>query len=367
MRKLSGVSVAVLALMLSSGAARAETVNDALVSAYSGSPVLQAQRAKLRASAEGISQAEANWRPVVKLSGDIGKTDIHSSSATPHDQSMTPRDAALSITQPLYRGGRTVAQTKQAEAQFASDSALFRSNEQTVLLNAAVAFSDVVQNQSVLELNRNNEQVLQRQLDAVRDRFQVGELTKTDVSQAESRLSGAHADRVQAEGLLAASEATYNNVIGHTPEPLQALPVPVPVPISLAEAQQQAGQFNPNIQAAEAAERAAQHGIDLVFGELLPQVSLTGTLSRGLETAAINSYNRTASAMLNVTIPLYQGGQDYSRLRQQKQTASQRRSDLATARRDITEQTTRAWESLTAAVASKRQRSIAITAPLRRC
>ncbi|HIJ38424.1 MAG TPA: TolC family outer membrane protein [Rhodospirillaceae bacterium] len=353
--------------------ASAETLDDALVSAYSSNPTLLAQRAHLRSADEGVTQALANWRPQIRLSGDVNRANAHinqnqavpsqvstaaqasggGSAATPTITSAvnqtiisTPMDASVTVSQALYRGGRTVAQTRQAEAIVEAERASLRGTEQSVLLSAITAYMDVVQFRAVVELSINNEQVLQRQLDATNDRFRVGEVTRTDVAQAESRLSAAHADRRQAEGNLAAAVATYVKVVGHAPEKLSAPPAAKGLPASLDEAKAQAEHDNPNILSAQYNYEAANHGIDLVAGELLPTVSLNGTAAKSYNYSGQGPMERVAEASVTVSVPIYQQGQEFSRLRAQKQTAGQMRISVDQVIRDTLESVTKAWESL---------------------
>lgn len=360
-----------------SGVADAETLQEALATAYITNPTLEAQRAHLRATDELVPQALSNWRPTVKLSGDATRTDTFERAPTSAfnlrtlsntevlaSQTIlgTGQDVSLTVTQPLFRGGRTVAQTKQAEAQVAADRAALESTEQTVLLNVANAYLNVVLYQAVLDLSINNEQVLQRQLDATDDRFRVGEVTRTDVAQAESRLSAAHADRTQALGNLRAAQANYVNVVGHPPENLAA-PGPVPgLPVSIDQARDLALAQNPSVANAKYAYDAAEHGVDLVAGELLPTVSLNGQALRNYDFQGRNTFERVYQAGINVTVPLYQQGQEYSRLRAQKHTAGQSRIDVDVASRDTVESVTKAWEALATARARIASYSDQITA-----
>ncbi|HXP96645.1 MAG TPA: TolC family outer membrane protein [Telmatospirillum sp.] len=347
-----------------SGAARAETLQEALAFAYTGNPTIEAQRARLRASDEQVPQALANWRPTVKLSGDAARTNTYSKSPSSAFNPATltnnqifvsqgvlasGKDVSLTVSQPIYRGGRTVAQTKRAEAQVLADRAALAVTEQTVLLNVVTAYLNVVQYQAVLDLSINNEQVLQRQLDATNDRFRVGEVTRTDVAQAESRLSAAHADRTQAAGNLRAAEANYVNVVGHPPEKLEAPGVVPGLPRSIEQARELALAENPNVANAAYNYDVAQHGIDLVAGELLPTVTLNGQALRNYEYEGPKTFERIYQASVNLTVPLYQQGQEYSRLRAQKHTAGQMRIDVDVAKRDIVESVTKAWESLATA------------------
>ncbi len=185
--------------------AQAETLEDALVAAYTVNPALQAQRAQLRATDELVPQALSNWRPTIKLQGNVGGDSTTTNFVIPpepKDQSLFTRDGNLSISEPLYRGGRTGAQTEQAEATVNAGRQQLAVTEQSVLLGVVTAYLDIIQNQAVVDLNINNEQVLQRQLDATNDRFRVGEVTRTDVAQAQAALSGAHASRIAAQGTL---------------------------------------------------------------------------------------------------------------------------------------------------------------------
>ncbi len=338
-----------------SGAVCAETLQEALATAYTTNPTLEAQRAHLRASDEQVPQALSNWRPTVKLAGDASRTGSYTKSPVYGAGLLSQgilasgKDVGLTLSQPVFRGGRTVAQTKQAEAQVAADRAALAATEQTVLLNVVNAYLNVVLYQAVLDLSINNEQVLQRQLDATNDRFRVGEVTRTDVAQAESRLSGAHADRTQAAGNLQAAQANYVNVVGHAPENLTAQITVPGLPRSIEQARDLALAENPNVSNARYSHDAAQHGVDLVAGELLPTVTLNGQVLRNYDYEGPKTYERVYEASVNLTVPLYQQGQEYSRLRAQKHTAGQALIDVDVATRDIVEQVTKAWEALATA------------------
>ena len=314
MRKTSCLTaVFLLGGFAAPGSAGAETLQEALVSAYNGNPTLMAQRAKLRAADEGVPQALANWRPSVKLSGDYGKSQAETNKSSVSQAgtfTSTPKDAGVTVTQALYRGGRTTAQTRQAEAEVEATRAQLTSTEQTVLLNVITAYMDVVQFRAVVELSRNNEQVLQRQLDATNDRFRVGEVTRTDVAQAESRLSAAHADRRQAEGNLAASTATYIKVVGHPPDTLFVPGPTEKVPVSVDAARGAAEHNNPDIINAQYSYVAAKEGIDLIAGELLPTVTLTGNAAKNYNYQGEGPTERVLQATVNLTVPIYQQGQE---------------------------------------------------------
>src|SRR5690606_29227612 len=164
----------------------------------------------------------------------------------------------------------------QAESQVRAGRAFLQSVEQTVLLNAVTAYMDVLREQANVELTTNNEQVLARQLEATRDRFEVGEVTRTDVAQAEARLSRATADRVAAQGRLGVQRATYARVIGSMPGSLEPAPPLPPLPATLQEAIAMAEREHPDLEAAKYVEDAARYGVRAATGALLPSVNLIG-------------------------------------------------------------------------------------------
>jgi outer membrane protein len=347
--RLSVGAIALLAGLGVANSATAQSLEEALAQAYGNNPTLLAKRAKLRATDEGVAQALSKWRPTVKITGDVGRTNVESNLSSPKEQIRDPKTGTLTVSQPIFRGGRTVAQTGKAENTVIAERAALDGSEQTVLLSAITAYVDNVQNQSVLELNRSNERVLERQLEATRDRFRVGEITRTDVSQAEARLAKATADRIKAEGDLKTSAAAYQSTIGSQPEALKPPGQVNNLPTSLEEVTTLSSGRNPDVISADYTERAAKDNVDLVFGEMLPTVSLDGTAGRTWRTAALNSRTETVEGKLSLTVPLYQAGEVDSRVREAKQTAGQKRLEAEQARRTAVETGTKAWENLLSA------------------
>lgn len=331
------------------GSAVGQTLDQALAAAYKNNPTLQASRARLRAIDEGVPQALSGWRPKLTAEADVGRSFNKTSSPFfAAEQKRNPENYRLQFEQPLYRGGRTVAGTRLAENRVASGRAELLGTEQDVLSAAVTAYMDVLRDQAVLDLNVNNEQVLTRQLQATRDQFEVGEVTRTDVSQAEARLAGANADRIRAEATLESSRAFYRNVIGEPPgeltppEPLEGLPGSVEEAVALSEQ-------NPDVAAALFSEKAAVEAVDVVTGELLPTVSVTAEVVRNEDSFARGSLAKTKQIRAEVTVPLYQAGAVSSRVREARQTVLQRRGEIEAARRNSTEVATRSWETLGAA------------------
>jgi outer membrane protein len=294
---------------------------------------------------------------VVNFTGQAGysRGGFSTGAGTPTQFSnFVGKSLDLRVTQPVYRGGRTEAQTRQAINTVQAGRAQTLGIETQVFQAVAQAYLDVVRDQTLVEVSRNNEQVLRRQLEATRDRFRVGEVTRTDVAQAESSLAQATAQRINAEGQLEVSRASYARAVGHPPGRL-VMPRERPVlPATREEALGLASSDNFNVISASFVELAARDNVDLVRGQLLPQVSIVGDLSRSYAPSFTlrNSRQDTASVQAQLTVPLYEGGQIYSQTRAAQQTVGQRRSQVDDARRQAVQTATQNWETLQAARAA---------------
>jgi outer membrane protein len=347
MARLAGAFV--LAGLAVGQPARAQTLQEALAAAYANNPTLQAARARLRATDENVPQALAGWRPTVTLQGQAGYADgttTNTRAGTRLDTERGLLSGSATVIQPLYRGGRTVAQTQRAENQVLAERANLISTEQQVLLEAITAYVNVIQNQEVLRLAINNVRVLERQLQAARDRFRVGEITRTDVAQAEARLERARSERANADGQLQNSRAQYARVIGEVPGTLVPPPPIRPIVNSADEAARLAEANSPAVLRAAFDERAAIANIDVIFGELLPSVNLQASTFRNDNTSQPGTRATGSQIVAALSVPLYQGGQEHARVRQAKQQAQQAREALSDARRVAIENARRAWETL---------------------
>jgi outer membrane protein len=335
------------------------TLAGALAAAYANNPTLQAARAQLRSVDENVPQALSGWRPTVVLAGTAGYGDGMDrlsgrgggTTATRNDRLIATAQATL--TQPIYRGGRTRSQTNRAENQVRAQRAALLSQEQTTLSAAVNAYVNVIQTRQILQLDINNEQVLTRQLQATNDRFRVGEITRTDVAQAEASLAGAKALRETAEGNVATAQATFQQIIGYFPPNDLVEPQPIAIPLRTElQASTIAAANNPNVVSAEFTEAAARDAIDVAYSALMPNLSLQGTTFQNenatLAHNSVNGYQIVAS----LSVPLYQGGSEYSLIRQARQTEEQNRKMLDDARRLAQQQAISAWETLVAARAT---------------
>jgi outer membrane protein len=353
MKPMLAMVIALGCVLAGTGQGRAQSIEEALIAAYLTNPDLEVQRAALRATDELVPQALGDWRPTVAIDSSAIHTDIDGQSVfgDRSSGSIDTKEASLTLDQQIYSGGETVANTERAEALVRAQRANLVATEQNVLLDAVTVYTNLLAAEAVLDFAIQNENRLRRQLQATQDRFDVGEVTRTDVAQAEASLSGAIASRVLAEGELAAAKADYRRVINQepgrlvVPEPMRALPP------SEAEAQELAEVDHPNITVAQFDLAAARADVDVALSALLPQLSVSAELTYADEPTLTQDWQRDASIGAILTVPLYQGGGEYARVRQTKQTVQQRQDDLRSAFRAVRNEVTAAWEALVTATA----------------
>jgi outer membrane protein len=348
-------------LAIAASPAPAQTLTEALAYAYQNNPQLLAQRASLRASDEEVPIALSGWRPTVNVTTQTGfnRSALTSTSALTGNtsteyNSFISRSAQIQATQPVYRGGRTESATRRAINTVQAARAQTLSVETTVFTNVVTAFLNVVRDQNLLEVARNNEQVLRRQLESTRDRFRVGEVTRTDVAQAEAALASAIAQRIAAEGNLETSRSLYTRAVGHPPERLLMPSERPALPATREEALELAASNNFDVISAVFTESAARDNVELIRGQLLPQVSITGTIGRTISPAitTAGTHTDTGSVVAQMTVPLYEAGTIYAQTRQAEQTVGQRRSQVDIARRTAVQLAEQSWQQLQAARAS---------------
>ena len=354
--RFGGVILVAQSLMPGVAAAQgnAETLQNALAAAYAGNPALQAARAQLRATDEGVPTALAGWRPTVIVSAGGGSAFGTQTVRTNGFDTTTQQGRALvtssaTITQPIYTGGKTVAGTNKATNLVYSARAKLIAAEETLFGNIVQAYVGVIQAQDILQLDINNEQVLTRQLQATNDRFRVGEITRTDVAQAEAALAGAAATRETAEGSLQVARATYQQLVGDLPGTLVD-PQPLKLPTrSLEEAKALASDNNPSVVAAEFQNASDKDNFDLQYSALMPNVNLqaSGGYTQNASQAGVRTHEGQILASLSV--PIYQGGAEYSAIRQARQTEQQSRKLIDDAKRTAVQQVISAWETYAAA------------------
>jgi outer membrane protein len=330
--------------------AGAETLFSALSAAYSSNPDLNAARAGQRATDELVPQALSAWRPQIFGSANyqntttnvpiLGTTNLNSGAV------------GVTVSQYLFRGFQTVNNTKAAEATVQAGRASLDNTEQNTLFGAAQAYMNVLTGQAIVELNKQNIEVLAEQLRATRDRFQVGEVTNTDVAQAEAALSGAYTQLNAAEANLLSAKAVYRQIIGRDPVNLAPAGPAGRLPPTLDQALIQAHASHPAIIASIYAEEAAAYQVKTAEGTLLPTLSLQGSAEYDKNPSAILDHSSAASITAQLTIPIYQGGLEYSQVREAKESRTQATLQIDSARQQVRAAVVSAWGTLEAATAS---------------
>ena len=360
-RGLAVGTIACGAWPLTSLPVNADSLEAALVQAYQNNPSLNSQRALVRATDEGVPQALAGYRPKVSVNASIGQQywDTTTRSATfaanytQLSGNMTPNSYGVTATQTLYNGFQTANRTRQAESQVQSARETLRVTEQTVLLNAVTAYMNLLRDTATLDLQRRNVEVLQEQLRQTRDRFNVGEVTRTDVAQSESRLASGRSQVLSAEATYKASVATYRQVIGVQPGKLApGSPVDRFSPHDLAQSIGVGTATHPAVTSAQYNVDVALQAVKVAESALYPTLSLQGSVLQSNESSLLQLKSFNALVLGQLTVPIYQGGAEYSLIRQAKETLGQRRLDLDTARDAVRQNVVQSWGLLEAAKAN---------------
>lgn len=333
--------------------AQAMTLEEALALTYETNPSLLAARAALRAVDENVSQAKAAWRPTVSSNLSLGVTDTTSESngVTSADATKFPRTGRISVTQALYSGGEFGAVIAGAEADVQAQRASLFNSEQQTLVQGVVAYVNVLREQATLELQVNNLARLQKQLEATRDRFRVGEVTRTDVAQAEARVSRARADRTQAEGNLITARVVFERIVGQAPDTVASPGAPSGLPTSRDEAVDIAVRENFTLIQAKFTELSARHAITQAEADLMPRLDLVGQAQKTYDTSGGDNEGTSLSAELQLSIPLYQQGAEYSAIRQAKESANRSRLLVDNTRREVVDSAASAFEEYETALA----------------
>jgi outer membrane protein len=353
--------------------ALADTIEAALVRAYQNNPQLNAQRAQVRSIDENVPQALSGYRPRVAVTASAGyqytdtnttaggsptaivRTEIHGANA--------PRSAGLTVSQTLFNGQQTANRTRAAESQVSGSREALRVLEQSVLLSAATIYMDYLRDSAIVAVNQSNVRVLEQTLKQTRDRFNVGEVTRTDVAQSEAQLAAGKTQLLTAEANLTTTRANFRRIIGNEPVDLapgspvdRFLPATLPssVELSLIE--------NPNV-------TASMFGIDVNYlqvkineGALLPTVTFQASVQQSYEQTMTIFRSFGASAIAQLSVPVYQGGAEYSLIRQSKETLAQQRLALEQTRDQTRANTVTAWGQLVAGKAQVASAQAQVTA-----
>jgi len=362
--RVSAAAVCILTLAFGVTHVSADTLRGALTEAYQNNPQLNAQRAAVRATDESVPQALSGYRPRISLSASVGEQYLDTLTRTTGTNGnpvyTNARGAAAlqsyggTISQTILNGHQTASRTRQAEQLVSAARETLRLGEQTVLLAAATAYMNLIRDAAILDLQRRNVEVLQEQLRQTRDRFNVGEVTRTDVAQSESRLAAARASMLTAESNYTTSRSTYRQVIGTDPGRLApASPVDRLSPRSLPQAVAEARARHPSVTTAMFNVDAAVFQVKIAESSLYPVVNVVGNAQQTYGSPSSLSVLEGFSASIagQMTVPVYQGGSEYATIRQSKETLSQRRIDLDTARDQVQQTLVQSWGQLEAAKA----------------
>jgi outer membrane protein len=377
MRGVKSVTAAATAVLLMAymgpSAALADTIDAALVRAYQTNPQLNAQRALVRSTDENVPQALSGYRPKVALTASAGYqyTDTNTTAGgsptaivrTEIHGANSPRSAGLTVSQTLFNGQQTANKTRAAESQVSGAREALRVLEQTVLLAAATIYMDYLRDSAIVEVQKSNVRVLEQTLKQTRDRFNVGEVTRTDVAQSEAQLAAGKTQLLAAEATLTTTRANFRRIIGNEPEQLApGSPVDRFLPGTLPGAVELSLIENPNV-------TAAMFGIDVNFlqvkvneGALLPTVTLQASVQQSYEQTMTIFRSFGASAIAQVAVPIYNGGGEYSLIRQSKENLAQQRLNLEQVRDQTRANTVTAWGQLVAGKAQVASAQAQVTA-----
>jgi outer membrane protein len=351
----------------------ADTIEAALVRAYQNNPQLNAQRASVRSTDENVPQALSGYRPKVAITASAGYQYTNTTTTqggSPTDLVRTqfvgtnpPRSAGVTVTQTLFNGNQTANKTRAAESQVSGAREGLRVLEQSVLLAAATIYMDYLRDAAIVEVQRSNTRVLEQTLKQTQDRFNVGEVTRTDVAQAEAQLAAGRTQQLAAEATLVTTRANFRRIIGNEPEALApGSPVDRFLPAALPAAVELSLTENPNV-------TAAMFGIDVNFlqvkineGALLPTVTFQAAVQQSYEQTLTTYQALGASAIAQLSIPVYQGGAEYSLIRQSKENLAQQRLNLELTRDQTRANTVTAWGQLVAGKAQVSSAQSQVTA-----
>jgi outer membrane protein len=332
----------------------AETLADALVTAYQTSPLLASGKAALRSLDESVPQARAARRPQVDIGASASTATSFDDLGEFLDERNDELEATLNLSLLVFDNGQTKAAVEAARNSVAAGRADLRDIEQFVLFNAVQAYVDVRRDEEFVRLATNDVDRLEETLSATQNRFEVGEVTRTDVSQSQARLAESRSTFAASTGQLEISEEAYRAAVGVPPVNLEPLPPLPETPTSLDAATTLAMQRNPQIISAQFNERAAVYDFDRALAAKGPSVALNGATGVQGQTNLLGEFDDDTFAQIGISgsMPLYTGGRNDSLVRQAQALLDQRRFEVQDAGRTVTQEVAAAWAELDVARAS---------------
>lgn len=349
--------VVVLALTplmaLWSSSASAETILGAMAKAYANNPDLNAARAGLRATDEGVAIAKSGYRPQIAASASRTTSWNTNSGAGIPDHNTISDSVGITITQVVFDGFQTLNRVRAAEAGVFATREQLRANEMQILLSAASSYANIARDQEIVAIRKQNLNFLREQLNAAKSRLDVGEGTSTDVSLAQAQLAGAQALLAAAIAQLKQSESVYMQIVGEPPKGIrQAGPATRGIPSGVDAAVSIGLKDHPSILAAEHAVDSAGYGVQTAQGAMLPGVSLQGSVARSYNSYSSIQSGDSSSLTARLTVPLYQGGAEYGQIRQAKEKLGQQRILVDSARLSVQNAIVSGYAQLEAAKAA---------------
>lgn len=341
--KVAAFSSAAVAMFFAVSPAQAESLAEAMRKAYKKNPTLRAERARQRDTDELVPLAKSGWRPTIN-SGATAKREWSNTDVTP-SRGNSSLNLNIQLSQPIFRGFKTVEGVKSAKSTVEAGRQQLLATEQAVLFDVVVAYLGVVRDRQILTIRQQNVRNLQKQAKAASSRFEVGEVTRTDVSQSRARVSGAEGEVASARSNLEASIAAYVAVVGQKPGKLKYAHLGK-LPGTLEKALAISHEINPQILAASWVYDASEHDIEVAKGDLLPEISLQASASRTIQPQSGVDWSNNASVAGVLSVPIYQAGREYVAVRRAKQVASQRKIQIIEATREVRRQVTASWYSL---------------------
>ncbi len=343
--------IILLLFCMAASSASATPLDEALAAAYNNNPELQAERERLKATDENIAAAISGFMPSLTASWNKSRTKDDYGTT---ESSVTPQTSQLAYSQNLFRGGESYYNIQRSKDLVEAGRARLKIQEQAVLQDALIAYIDLVRTRKVLALSINNENVLAEQMRATQERFDLGETTRTDVAQSQSRLARATSNRINAEGEVIAANAEFERIVQMPLPELVSLPPRLPeIPKSLDEALILAKQNNPSLMAASFDYEASQKAVQVRRASLLPSVDLDGRLSdeRNRRSQFGGGNLESSSIGVTVTVPLYQSGSEYSAIRTAKRNANRAELLSSATRNNVVNSVTSAWTDIEVSLA----------------
>ena len=370
-RVLRAALLAGVGLTIGAGAGRAETIGGALIKAYLTNPDINTQRAAVRVADENIPKANAGYLPTVEATANIGIERAQTSEIGANNSAsscvgvfLKPRGYGVSANETVFNGNRTLNSIRQAESQVFGAREQLRNTEQNTLLSGLTAYMDVLEDTAILGLDNNNVDVLKEQLRETRDRFTVGEVTRTDVAQAEASLANGQGIALSAVATLQAAVARYRQFIGDQPTSLAPVkPLVRPIPKTLPEAISISQIEHPAISGSLHGVDAAQLQVKIAEGALYPTIGLSASVSNQYDVNGIPGFKVLSGTITGqLTIPIYQGGAEYAATRQAKESLSQQEIQTDSLRNQVRQAVVAAWGLNQAAVGVVRAARASVSA-----